>query len=78
LRRQSRALHVVEISVYGRLALVDSRSVKVGHSGFYLIFAVHGSRRLLIVIIVDAAQAFMLVAMMIPWLLRLSEVILVG
>jgi hypothetical protein len=76
--RRTVQMHVVQMFVDGRLTLVRGSFVKVWHGSFYLILPVHSPRRFLIVIIVDASQAFVLLRMVVPRLLRMSKIVLIG
>jgi hypothetical protein len=76
--RRTVQLHVVQVFVDGGLTLVSGGSVEVGHGSFDFVLAIHGLRRLMVIIVVDTSQTFVLVGMVVPGLLRMSKIVLVS
>jgi hypothetical protein len=76
--RRAVQLHVVQMLFDRGLTLVSSGSVEIGHGGLYLVLTIHGLGRLMVIVVVDASQAFVLVGMVTPGLLRMSEIVLVS
>lgn len=71
-------LHVVQMFVDGLLTLVCGRSVEVGHGSFYLVLAIHGARRIMVVIVVDTSQTLVFIRMVVPGLLVMSNLVLIS
>ena len=71
-------LHIVQMFVDGLLTFMCGRTVKVGHGSFYLVLAIHGARRIMVIVVIDTSQTLVLIRMVIPWLLMMSEIVLVS
>lgn len=71
-------LHVVQVLVNGGLTLMRGGSAEIRHGSFYLVLAIHGLRRLMIVIVVDTPQTFVLVRLVIPRLRGMSKFVLIS